>query len=174
MRRCEFDAEQATELDQVVCAGYVAGLREAGWQDPVERVRLGYTAAVGLRWTLLARTLRVLAEGAPPLRTVHGWRVPPDAVARLWIHFEHVLARSRRRSTPPHRRQLPRTDALTCLRPKSLNTYHAIRSKLHTTNVPGAALLLLRLRMRQRHSATQAARCGRAAQGSRCVRRVLA
>jgi hypothetical protein len=91
MRRCEFDAERAMELDQVVFTGYVAGLREAGWQGHVERVRLGYTAAVALRWTLLARTLRLLVEGAPRLRTSHGRSVPPDEVAKQWVRLSAFL-----------------------------------------------------------------------------------
>jgi hypothetical protein len=49
MRRCEFDAERAIELERVVFAAYVDGLREAGWRGPVEHVRLGYTAALALR-----------------------------------------------------------------------------------------------------------------------------
>ena len=60
MRRCEFDAERATELDETVFTGYVAGLREAGWQGRVEEIRLGFTAAVGLRWTVLAGILQGL------------------------------------------------------------------------------------------------------------------
>jgi len=63
MRRCEFDAERATELDKTVFTGYVAGLREAGWQGRVEEIRLGFTAAVGLRWTVLAGILQGLSRG---------------------------------------------------------------------------------------------------------------
>ncbi len=48
--RCEFDAEQALELDRVVFAGYVAGLRDAEWDGNVEQVRLGYTIAG--RWSV--------------------------------------------------------------------------------------------------------------------------
>lgn len=91
MRRCEFDAERAAELTQVVFAGCVAGLREAGWQGHVEHVRLGYTAAVALRWTLLARTLRVLVEGAPLLRTSQGRRLSSDQVARQWVRLSEFL-----------------------------------------------------------------------------------
>lgn len=49
MRRCEFDAARAMELDQAVFTNYVTGLHQAGWQGRVEEVRLGFTAAVGLR-----------------------------------------------------------------------------------------------------------------------------
>ena len=40
---------QAQELDGVVFAGYLDGLRDAGWQGDPRQVRLGYTAAVALR-----------------------------------------------------------------------------------------------------------------------------
>jgi hypothetical protein len=74
LRRCEFDGARAEELDAAVFAGYSNGLREAGWQGPVELVRLGYIAAISLRWTVLAGILRML------VRTSQGVLVPSDAV----------------------------------------------------------------------------------------------
>ena len=68
MRRCEFDAARAVELDRVVFAGYVTGLRDAGWDGDVRRVRLGYAAAVALRWHFLASVLGELVEGAPQVQ----------------------------------------------------------------------------------------------------------
>jgi len=96
MRRCEFDAERAIELDQVVFAGYVAGLRDAGWDGEVEQVRLGYTAAVALRWSFLASALRELAEGAPQVQhPSHGWHVTPDAAITQWVRLiEFTLDRA--------------------------------------------------------------------------------
>jgi hypothetical protein len=95
LRRCEFDAERAIELDQVVFAAYVDGLREAGWRGPVEHVRLGYTAAVALRWNVLVSTLRLLVEGAQPVRTSQGWRVSPEANFRqLVLTCQYMLDRA--------------------------------------------------------------------------------
>jgi Ser/Thr protein kinase RdoA (MazF antagonist) len=69
MRRGDFSAERATELDRDVFAGYLAGLRDAAWQGDPDLVRLGYTAAVALRWFLLRGTLRALTgDGAPAIR----------------------------------------------------------------------------------------------------------
>ena len=42
----------ARELDELVFAGYLAGLREAGWQGEPRMVRFGYTAASALRYLL--------------------------------------------------------------------------------------------------------------------------
>ncbi|HEX5570145.1 MAG TPA: hypothetical protein VFX31_02075, partial [Ktedonobacterales bacterium] len=43
-------------------AGYLQGLRDMGWQDDPDLVRLGYTAAVALRWFLLQGTLRAITD----------------------------------------------------------------------------------------------------------------
>ena len=64
LRRCEFDVARADEIDAAVFDGYVAGLREAGWHGAVEPVRLGYTAAIALRWRVLAGILHMLVHGA--------------------------------------------------------------------------------------------------------------
>ena len=46
----EYDATDAKNLDDAVFAGYLSGLREAGWQGDARLPRLGYTAACALRW----------------------------------------------------------------------------------------------------------------------------
>jgi Ser/Thr protein kinase RdoA (MazF antagonist) len=66
MRRGDFSAEHATDLDRDVFAGYLAGLRDAEGQGDPDLVRLGYTAAVALRWFLLRGTLRALTGDGPP------------------------------------------------------------------------------------------------------------
>jgi hypothetical protein len=48
LRRGDVASADAEELDQLAFAGYVAGLRDAGWQGPTDEVRLGYAAAVSL------------------------------------------------------------------------------------------------------------------------------
>jgi hypothetical protein len=95
LRRCEFDAERAMELEQVVFAAYVDGLREAGWSGPVDHVRLGYTAALALRWSVLISTLRLLVDGAQPVRTSQGSQVSPQANLRqLVLACKYMLDRA--------------------------------------------------------------------------------
>jgi hypothetical protein len=60
VRRGLFPADQVADLSEDVFAGYLQGLRDTGWQGNADLVRLGYTAAVALRWFLLHGTLRAL------------------------------------------------------------------------------------------------------------------
>jgi hypothetical protein len=46
----EVELIQAQELDEIVFAGYLDGLSDAGWQGDGDQVRLGFTAAVTLRY----------------------------------------------------------------------------------------------------------------------------
>jgi hypothetical protein len=92
MRRCEFDAEQASDLDQIVFAGYVAGLRDAGWDGDVEHVRLGYAAAAALRWRFLTSALHELLVGAPQVQhPSQGWQVSPDTAITQWVRLIEFL-----------------------------------------------------------------------------------
>lgn len=91
LRRCEFDATRADELDSAVFDGYVAGLREAGWRGAVELVRLGYTAAIALRWTVLARILHMLVHGTEPVRTSQQVLVPAEAVLSQRVRLAEFL-----------------------------------------------------------------------------------
>jgi len=91
LRRCEFDGARADELDAAVFDGYVAGLREAGWQGPIELVRLGYTAAIALRWTVLAGILHMLVHGAGPVRTSQGALVASEVVLMQRVRLVEFL-----------------------------------------------------------------------------------
>lgn len=92
MRRCEFDAERATELDEAVFTRYGTGLREAGWHGRADDVRLGFTAAVGLRWGALASLLRGLVERPLQVqRPSQGWHVSPEAVVAQWVRLSTYL-----------------------------------------------------------------------------------
>jgi hypothetical protein len=93
LRRCEFDAARADELDQAVFDGYVEGLRDAGWQGPRELVRLGYTAAIALRWLVLAGIVRLLVDGAEPVRTSQGTIVSAEAVLEQRVRLVGFLLR---------------------------------------------------------------------------------
>ncbi len=82
MRRGTVPAEWATDLDREVFAGYLAGLRDAGWQGKPIVVRLGYTAAVALRWSLLAWTLRALTDDAALVRVARVVQEPAERAVR--------------------------------------------------------------------------------------------
>jgi hypothetical protein len=91
LRRCEFDGTRADELDSAVFDGYVNGLREAGWRGDVELVRLGYTAAISLRWTVLAGILRMLVHGAEPVRASRNVLVPAGEVLMQRVRLAEFL-----------------------------------------------------------------------------------
>jgi hypothetical protein len=44
------EPEDLDELEDVVLAGYVEGLADAGWRGDERLVRLGYTAGIAMRW----------------------------------------------------------------------------------------------------------------------------
>jgi Phosphotransferase enzyme family len=46
----EIDVADLKTLDTALFDSYVTGLRDAGWHGNVQQVRLGYCAALGLRW----------------------------------------------------------------------------------------------------------------------------
>jgi hypothetical protein len=60
IRRGLFQADSVDALDRAVFAGYLDGLRAAGWGGDPVFVRLGYAAAIALRWFLLHGVLRRL------------------------------------------------------------------------------------------------------------------
>jgi hypothetical protein len=78
-------------IARAVFAGYINGLHEAGWQGPVELVRLGYAAAIALRWTVLAGILKMLVHGVGPVRTSQGVLIPSDAALVQSVHLAQFL-----------------------------------------------------------------------------------
>ena len=96
LRRCEFDAAQAAQLDRVVFDGYLDGLRDAGWTGPIDHARLGFAAAVALRWGFLAGALRELLAGAPDVQhPSHGEPISTEAAVRQWVRLiEFLLERA--------------------------------------------------------------------------------
>jgi hypothetical protein len=60
----EVDLDQAQTLEEIVFAGYLAGLRDAGWPGDPRQVRLGYVAAASLRYRFaeLGRVLAVMLD----------------------------------------------------------------------------------------------------------------
>jgi len=56
------------------------------------RARLGYTAAIAGRWSVLATALRELADGAPQVQhPSQGWQLTPDTAIRQWVRLIEFL-----------------------------------------------------------------------------------
>jgi hypothetical protein len=85
MRRGDFNSANADDLERAAWAGYLDGLRDAGWDGPARQVRLGYTAAIALRWSLLYSTLRAVVDETARSKAANDWRMPPDQLLRRWI-----------------------------------------------------------------------------------------
>jgi len=58
------------DLDAACFSGYVAGLRDAGWAGDAPLVRLGFTAAAALRYTIGTLPLELSMVTDPALRSV--------------------------------------------------------------------------------------------------------
>jgi hypothetical protein len=81
----EYDAAEAGLLDEAVFAGYLDGLREAGWQGDARLVRLGYTAACALRWGVVGLWwLRSLSDTVKQADLERQWRRPVPQLVSQW------------------------------------------------------------------------------------------
>lgn len=81
-----FTAAHADELDKTVFAGYIAGLRQAGWRGEPELARIGFTCAMVLRGLAgVKQDLEMLrdAGGHRQMLRTHGM-TSLDEVARLF------------------------------------------------------------------------------------------
>jgi len=73
------EIDRITELDGLIFAGYVAGLRDAGWQGDSRLARFGYAATAALKsiadraikWPNVARRAAALPPGAEPPRLLN-------------------------------------------------------------------------------------------------------
>ncbi len=79
-----FDVElaQAQALDEIVFAGYLAGLDDVGWRGDVRQVRLAYTAAA-IRYVLgtLGPILEIYLDEKQHARMVQALGLPMAAIA---------------------------------------------------------------------------------------------
>ena len=93
------------ELDAACFAGYVAGLREAGWAGDERLVRLGFTAAAALRHTIGLLRLMLPVVTDPALRPVveDMFGRPLEEVVEAWAElwpFQFGLAEEARALLP--------------------------------------------------------------------------
>ena len=97
----ETEAITPSELDAACFAAYVAGLREAGWAGDERLVRLGFTAAAALRYTV--GTLRLIVLGLadpawhPDLEVFFARPIAEvvEAWAELWLYQRELVAEAR-------------------------------------------------------------------------------
>ena len=94
IRRGRFAADRVERLDQVVFDGYLAGLQAAGWRGETVLARLGFVAAIALRWFQLQAVLRLLTN--PDIRPVRGTtQEPPEEARRQFVVLtQYLLARA--------------------------------------------------------------------------------
>jgi hypothetical protein len=105
MRRGAVPARRAAALTRTALEGYAAGLRDAGWRGDERQVRLGFSAAVALRWFLIPATLRLLV-GVPSPAPLAAASAPRAALLEQRVGLTRFLldrADEARRPTPPLR-----------------------------------------------------------------------
>jgi hypothetical protein len=91
LRRGDVASAHTNELERLALAGYLAGLRDAGWHGPSDQVRLGYVSAVALRWSLLLGTLRDVVDDQTRLKAARDWRIPAEMLLRQWVQLSITL-----------------------------------------------------------------------------------
>ncbi len=82
LRKGDFPADRAAELDTAVVEAYLAGLRDAGWSGDPRMARLGYAMSLALRCWFVRDTLRNITDSdARPVfgRALH---VPPKTYSK--------------------------------------------------------------------------------------------
>ncbi len=110
LRKGDFSAEQAAQLDSAVFEGYLAGLRQAGWTGNARIARLGYAMSLALRCWFVRDTLRNLSD--PGARPIFGRArdVAPGYVLRSFALITRFLldrADEARALLQGYRRQAP-------------------------------------------------------------------
>ena len=88
----EYDAAEAGSLDTALFAGYMDGLREAGWKEDSRLARLGYTAACALRWGVVGLWwLRSLGSVDEQAEFEKHWEHPMPELALQWSRTTYYV-----------------------------------------------------------------------------------
>jgi hypothetical protein len=86
------DAAEAARFGEVAFAGYVEGLREAGWQGDERLARLGYTASSALRWGIPGLFwLRGIVDEGYREKWGQWWQRPVAEMIPQWLRVTHYL-----------------------------------------------------------------------------------
>ena len=91
LRKGDFPADRACELDSAVVDAYLAGLRDAGWTGDPRIVRLGYAMSLALRCWFVGDTLQNVTD--PDARPVFGRAldVPSEDVLEAFVLVSRLL-----------------------------------------------------------------------------------
>jgi hypothetical protein len=92
----EVEPSLADEVERTVLAGYVDGLRAAGWQGDARLAELGYAAAATLRYTLgeLGTALTTLSDERSYPEVEHILGRPMHEVSDAWAEIFRDFRRS--------------------------------------------------------------------------------
>ncbi len=110
LRKGDFPADRAAQLDSLVMEAYLAGLREVGWSGDPRIARLGYAMTLALRSWFVRDTLRNFTE--PDARPVFGRAldVPAREVLRAFAIVSRFLLDRADEARALAVRLLPATD----------------------------------------------------------------
>ncbi len=88
----EYDLSALADVEQLVFASYVDGLRVAGWSGDEHRVRLGYTACAAL-WmgATLPGWAAVMLDPAAGVDALALYGRPADEVLSGWVTLTEFL-----------------------------------------------------------------------------------
>lgn len=91
LRKGDFPADRASELDATVVDAYLAGLRAAGWSGDPRVVRLGYAMSLALRCWFVRDTLQNVTD--PDARPIFGRALdaPPEEVLGAFVLLSRFL-----------------------------------------------------------------------------------
>ena len=88
----EYDAVDARGLDEAIFAGYLTGLREAGWNGNPQLARLGHTAACALRWGVVGLWwLPSLSDPGKQADFEKHWGHPMPELVLQWARTTHYV-----------------------------------------------------------------------------------
>jgi hypothetical protein len=91
LRKGDFPADRAAELDAAVFEAYLAGLHAAGWSGDPRVVRLGFAMSLALRCWFVRDSLQNLADPDPPARFGRATHVPAGEVVGAFALISRFL-----------------------------------------------------------------------------------
>jgi hypothetical protein len=91
LRKGDFPAARASELDAAVFDAYLSGLRDAGWAGDPTVARLGYTMSLALRCWFVRDTLRNLTDREAGPRLGRALDVRPAEALRAFTAIASFL-----------------------------------------------------------------------------------